>query len=177
MKPDTPSGPCTQVFPQGVSNAFLRPGLASNCPHPGGFGGTMLRTILTYGVILAAGSVGLQWLQYRFLVHTYPIEAYVSLVALAFLVLGVWAGARMFRRGPQDSFERNTRVKETLGISERELQVLELLAQGRSNKEIANQLSVSPNTVKTHVSRVFEKLEVRRRTEAILRARELGMIQ
>ena len=137
----------------------------------------MLRTILIYGAILAAGSVGLQWLQYRFLVRTYPVEAYVALIALAFMGLGVWVGARLFRRAPEAPFEVNTQVRETLGISEREMQVLELLASGRSNKEIANRLEVSPNTVKTHVAKLFDKLEVKRRTEAILRARELGMIR
>jgi DNA-binding NarL/FixJ family response regulator len=137
----------------------------------------MLRTILVYGAILAAGSFGLQWLQYRFLVRTYPAEAYLALIALAFMGLGIWVGARLFRRTPQAPFETNTRVRETLGISERELQVLELLAAGQSNKEIATRLNVSPNTIKTHVAKLFEKLEVRRRTEAILRARELGMIR
>lgn len=137
----------------------------------------MLRTILIYSALLAAGSLGLQWLQYQYVVRAYPGEVYIALVALAFLGLGVWVGARLFRRTPPAGFEPNTRVQSTLGISERELQVLELLAAGRSNKEIASQLDVSPNTVKTHVAKLFEKLEVRRRTEAILRARELGMIR
>jgi DNA-binding NarL/FixJ family response regulator len=138
----------------------------------------MLRTILIYGALLAAGSFGLQWLQYRFLVRSYPTEAYLALIALAFLGLGIWVGARLFRRTPPNAiFEGNTRAQTSLGISERELQVLELLASGRSNKEIANQLEVSPNTVKTHVAKLFGKLEVRRRTEAILKARELGMIR
>jgi ATP/maltotriose-dependent transcriptional regulator MalT len=69
------------------------------------------------------------------------------------------------------------RVRETLGVSDREFEVLTLLAQGRSNKEIAKQLDVSPNTVKTHVASLFEKLEAKRRTEAISRARELGILQ
>jgi len=137
----------------------------------------MLRTILVYGAVLAAGSFGLQWLQYRWLVRAYPVEAWIALIALAFMGLGVWVGARLFRHAPPSSFETNTRVQETLGISERELEVLELLAAGRSNKEIASRLNVSPNTVKTHVAKLFDKLEVRRRTEAILRARELGMIR
>ena len=127
--------------------------------------------------ILAVGSFGLQWLQYRFLARAYPGEIWIALIALGFLGLGVWVGARLFRREPPAPFEANTRVQQSLGISERELQVLELLAAGRSNKEIADRLNVSPNTVKTHVARLFEKLEVRRRTEAILRARELGMIR
>lgn len=137
----------------------------------------MLRTILTYGAILAMGSFGLQWLQYQYLVRTHPAEAYLALFALAFMALGVWVGVRLFHRPPAAPFHVNTQVLETLRISARELEVLELLAAGRSNKEIANRLNVSPNTIKTHVANLFGKLEVKRRTEAILRARELGMIR
>jgi DNA-binding CsgD family transcriptional regulator len=137
----------------------------------------MLRTVLIYGVLLAAGALGLQWLQYQFFVRTHSTEVYVTLVALAFLGLGVWVGSRLFRAPPPGPFEINARVQQTLGISGRELEVLELLAAGRSNKEIANRLDVSPNTVKTHVAKLYEKLQVRRRTEAILRARELGMLR
>jgi DNA-binding CsgD family transcriptional regulator len=136
----------------------------------------MLRTILVYGAILAAGTFALTWLQFRFLVQTHAVEVYVALVAFAFLGLGMWLGAKLFRRPPAAPFVPNTRAQETLGISERELEVLELLAAGQSNKEIARRLDVSPNTVKTHVTKLFEKLEARRRTEAIVRARELGMI-
>jgi ATP/maltotriose-dependent transcriptional regulator MalT len=94
------------------------------------------------------------------------------------MALGMWVGAKLFRRSPPPAaFEANVKAQQSLGISERELEVLELLAAGRSNKEIAGQLNVSPNTVKTHVARLYEKLEVGRRTEAILRARELGMIR
>jgi DNA-binding NarL/FixJ family response regulator len=137
----------------------------------------MVRTILIYGAFLAAGAFGLQWLQYQYLVRAYPGEVFITLIALVFLALGIWVGARLFHRAPLAPFEANTRVQETLGISERELQVLELLAAGRSNKEIASALAVSPNTIKTHIARLFEKLEVKRRTAAILRARELGMIR
>jgi DNA-binding CsgD family transcriptional regulator len=137
----------------------------------------MLRIVLIYGAVLALGTLGLQWLQFQFLVRTHPAEAYLALFALGFMGLGIWVGARLFRRAPQPPFEINTKAQASLGISARELEVLELLAAGRSNKEIANHLGVSPNTVKTHVARLFEKLEVRRRTEAILRARELGMIR
>jgi len=137
-----------------------------------------LRIVVVYGAILAAASLGLEWLQYRYLVRTYSFEVYVALIALAFLGLGVWAGARLFRHAPAVApFELNRRVQQTLGISERELEVLELLAAGRSNKEIAGRLGVSPNTVKTHVAKLFGKLEVNRRTEAIRRARELGMLR
>ena len=136
----------------------------------------MLRTIFVYGAILAAGTFVLEWLQFRLLVRTHAVEAYVVLVAAAFLGLGVWLGTKLFRRGPAAPFVPNTRVQETLGISDRELEVLALLAAGGSNKEIARRLTVSPNTVKTHLAKLFAKLEARRRTEAIQRARELGMI-
>jgi len=136
-----------------------------------------VRLVAIYGAILAAASLGLRWLEYRYLVRAYSVEVYVALVALAFLALGVWAGTRLFRHAPPAPFVRNSRVVATLGISPRELEVLDLLAAGRSNKEIARLLDVSPNTVKTHLTNLYEKLEVRRRTEAILRARELGMIR
>jgi DNA-binding NarL/FixJ family response regulator len=137
----------------------------------------MLRLVLIYGVVLAAGALGLQWLQYRYVVRAYPAEVYFTLVALAFLGLGVWAGTRLVtRRAPAPEESRNDQARSTLGISDRELEVLELLAAGRSNKEIARHLDVSPNTVKTHIARLFEKLEAKRRTEAILKARELGVI-
>jgi DNA-binding NarL/FixJ family response regulator len=127
--------------------------------------------------LLAAGTLGLRWLEFQFLVRTHATEAYVALVAAAFLGLGVWAGTRLFRKTPPAPFEPNVKAQQTLGVSERELEVLQLLAAGRSNKEIARELDVSPNTVKTHVAKLFGKLEARRRTEAISRARELGILQ
>jgi DNA-binding CsgD family transcriptional regulator len=137
----------------------------------------MLRLVLIYGALLAVGTLGLEWLQYRYLVRAYPAEIYIAFVALAFLALGVWAGMRLVARRPASpEGARNDRARSTLGISDRELEVLELLAAGRSNKEIARRLAVSPNTVKTHVAKLYEKLEAKRRTEAILKARELGVI-
>jgi DNA-binding CsgD family transcriptional regulator len=137
----------------------------------------MLRTILIYGVLLAAGAFGLQWLEFEFVVRTHTTETYLVLVAVGFMGLGVWVGARLFRRPPLAPFQPNTRVRETLGVSDREYEVLQLLASGQSNKEIARQLDVSPNTVKTHIANLFDKLEAKRRTEAILRARELGILR
>jgi len=136
-----------------------------------------VRLVAVYGAILAAASLGLRWIEYRYLVRAYSIEVYVALVAVAFLGLGVWAGTRLFRHAPPAPFVPNTRILATLGISPREVEVLDLLAAGRSNKEIARRLDVSPNTVKTHLANLYQKLEVNRRTEAILRARELGMIR
>lgn len=137
----------------------------------------MLRTILVYGALLAALAVGLQWLEFQYVIRTHATETYVVLIAVAFLGLGLWAGARLFRRSPPGEFVGNPQAQASLGISDRELGVLRLLAAGHSNKEIARQLDLSPNTVKTHIARLFEKLEARRRTEVILRARELGMIR
>jgi DNA-binding CsgD family transcriptional regulator len=136
----------------------------------------MWRTVLIYGGVLALCALALQWLQYRMLVRTHPAEVYFALFALACIALGAWLGVRLLRRPPPAPTELDPQASQRLGISEREREVLELLAAGKSNKEIAQRLAVSPNTVKTHVARLFEKLGAKRRTEAILRARELGVI-
>lgn len=137
----------------------------------------MLRPILIYGLALAAGATVLQWLQYRYWVHALAGEVWIALVAAAFLALGVWAGARVFRpKVMAEGFEANIQALASLGITPREHEVLGLIASGRSNKEIARQLQLSPNTVKTHVARLYGKLEAARRTEAVLRARELRLI-
>ena len=136
----------------------------------------MGRQITVYGLLLAAGTFALQWLDYQRMARIHTIEIYVFLIAGAFLVLGVVVGARLFGASPPQPFDGNPKAVATLGISPRELAVLHELAAGRSNKEIARQLGVSPNTVKTHVARLFEKLEARRRTDAIARARQLGLL-
>ncbi len=139
---------------------------------------TMLKTALIYGFALAIGAVLLQWLEYQIWARTHAGTIYVALIAAAFLGLGIWIGRRLFRSEPRSSqFVLNVRAQSSLGITERERQVLQLLADGRSNKEIAARLGVSPNTVKTHVARLFEKLQVGRRTEAIQLARELGLVR
>ena len=137
----------------------------------------MLKTVLIYGIALAAGALLLQWLEYQVWARAHPGTLYVALIAAAFMGLGIWVGRRLFRREPRTGgFTPNERAQSSLGITERERQVLQLLADGRSNKEIAARLELSPNTVKTHVARLFEKLRVARRTEAILVARELGLV-
>ncbi len=137
----------------------------------------MLKMVIIYGFALAAGAVALQWLEYQFWARTHPGTVYIALIAVAFLGLGVWVGRRLFRSEPRDGeFTPNERAQVSLGITDREREVLQLLADGRSNKEIAARLGLSPNTVKTHVARLFEKLRVARRTEAILLARELGLV-
>jgi len=137
----------------------------------------MWRTVVIYGAILAAGAFGLQWLEYRMLVHTHPMEMYLGAVAVAFMALGAWVALKLRRRSDPEPFDFNRQAQESLGLSERELEVLALIASGQTNKEIARRLEVSPNTVKTHVGNLFEKLGALRRTEAVLKARELGLIR
>lgn len=138
----------------------------------------MLKIVLIYGLALAAGAVALEWIEYRLWARAHAGPVYIALIAAAFMGLGIWVGHRLFRREPRASeFTPNERAQSSLGITERERQVLQLLADGRSNKEIAARLGLSPNTVKTHVARLFEKLRVARRTEAIQLARELGLVQ
>jgi len=137
----------------------------------------MIRTVAIYGVALAAVAWALQWAEYQLWARTHPLELYMTLLALGFMGFGVWVGARLFRREPAPAgFEPNIRAQASLGLTDRECEVLRQAAAGLSNKEIARTLAVSPNTVKTHLSRVFEKLGAARRTEAVLKARELGLI-
>jgi DNA-binding NarL/FixJ family response regulator len=137
----------------------------------------MWRTVSIYGGLLAVGAVGLQWLQYQMLVRTHPAEIHIALLAAACMALGAWLWVRLRPRPAPTSAAPDPKAPQRLGISERELEVLEHLAAGRSNKEIALRLEVSPNTVKTHVAKLFEKLGARRRTQAIVRARELGVLR
>jgi DNA-binding CsgD family transcriptional regulator len=136
----------------------------------------MVRTALVYGALLAAGAFGLRWLEFQFLVRSHTFESYAALLAVFFLGLGVWAGRRLYHR-PAQPFVANAEARQSLRISEREFEVLTLLAAGKSNKQIAQGLEVSPNTVKSHLANLFGKLEVTGRAAAILRARELGMIR
>lgn len=133
--------------------------------------------VIAYGAVLALGAMLLQWLEYRFFMRTHAREAYALLVALGFLALGIWAGVRLTPRAPATPFAVNRAALDTLRISERELEVLALLAEGCANKDIARRLELSPHTVKTHLANLFDKLGAGRRTEAIARARELGLIR
>lgn len=136
----------------------------------------MWKRLIGYGALLAAGTLALQWLDYRRLARAHSDEIYIFLMATAFLALGVYVGARALGGGASAPFDGNPKAQEALGISDRELEVLREVIAGRSNKEIAKQLNVSPNTVKTHLARLFEKLGAKRRTDAIRKARELGLV-
>ena len=138
----------------------------------------MWKRVVLYGLVLSLGTLALQWLDYQRLARVHSGDVYTFLVAAGFLALGLAVGARAMRAPPRpDTFDGNPKAQAALGISARELEVLEALAAGRSNKEIAIKLDVSPNTVKTHVARLFEKLGAKRRTDAINKARELGILR
>ena len=137
----------------------------------------MARTIILYALALAAAAVALNWLEYRYLARAFSGEIYFALVALAFIGLGVWAGTKLTPRAtPAEPFARNDAAIRSLGLSRREVEILEAMAGGDSNKEMARRLGISPNTVKTHIARVYEKLEVQRRVQAIEKARSLALI-
>lgn len=135
----------------------------------------MARTVLIYAVALALAATVLQWLDYRHAIHALSTEIYIALLAIGFTVLGLWAGNRLTRRAPPPT-ERNQAAIRALGLTARECEILELLASGQSNKEMARALHISPNTVKTHVARLYEKLEVQRRVQAVEKARFLALI-
>jgi len=137
----------------------------------------MWRRAIGYGVLLAAGTFALQWLDYRRLAFDHSEDITMFLIATGFLALGVYVGVRVVAKSRPIPFDGNPQALAALGISPRELAVLQALAEGKSNKEIAKALDVSPNTVKTHIARLFEKLEAKRRTEAIRKARSLGLVR
>ncbi|HRO02905.1 MAG TPA: response regulator transcription factor [Terricaulis sp.] len=136
----------------------------------------MIRTVVLYALALAAGAFLLQWLQYQYFARLFSTEIYIALIAAAFAALGVWAGIRLARKPAPATFERNDAALAALGLTRREQEVLALLAAGKSNKEIAQKLGVSPNTVKTQLASLYQKLEVNRRTQAVQKARELALI-
>jgi DNA-binding CsgD family transcriptional regulator len=136
----------------------------------------MWKRVLGYGLLLGLGTLALSWLDYQRLARTQSAEIYLFLVAVGFLALGAWLGVRVFGAPAPKPFDGNPQAAAALGLSERELEVLAELAAGHANKQIAARLHVSPNTVKTHVARLFEKLQANRRTEAIRKARELGLV-
>jgi NarL family two-component system response regulator LiaR len=145
----------------------------------------MKRNVLIYGLIGGVLITVLKWTEYRFLVIEHSIEIYGGLTAATFAVLGIWLGIKLTRQRivvkevpvpSAEPFVLNERKQEHLGITRRELEVLELIAQGMSNREIAGKLYVSENTVKTHSSRVFDKLGVRRRTQAVQLGKEFGLL-
>ena len=135
------------------------------------------------GVLIAL----LKAIEYRYLVVEHSVAIYGALIALVFVTFGIWLGLRITGRKERvvvrevavpapATFTLNEAKLAAIGMTRRELEILELIAAGLSNKEIAERLFVSENTVKTHASRLFDKLQARRRTQVIQRAKEAGLI-
>ena len=159
----------------------------------------MKRHVLLFGVVGGLLIAALQYTEYRFLVIEHSVELYGALVAILFASFGIWLGLRITRKRetvveriretvvvrevlvPADApalepFAPDRVRQQTLGITARELEILSLIARGLSNREIATQLFVSENTVKTHCARTFDKLGAARRTQAVQRGKELGLL-
>ena len=146
------------------------------------------RKILLYGISLGILTFVLKFIEYKVFVKDHLTDIYMGLIALIFTAVGIWAGLKLTRKKEtvvvkevavlvdRDNFVLNENLLKQLGISKREYEVLELIAGGMSNQEIADKLFVSLNTIKTHSSRLFEKLEVSRRTQAVEKAKNLGLI-
>lgn len=145
----------------------------------------MKKIVLLYGILGGLLIAGLKFIEYRFLVLEHSLEIYGGLIALIFSAVGIWLGLKLTRTrtivrevpvpvvGP---FNRNEARQQELGITPRELEILEAMAAGLSNREIAERLFVSENTVKTHAARLFDKLSAKRRTQAVQRAKEAGLL-
>lgn len=159
----------------------------------------MRRHVVIFGLVGGILIATLQYTQYRFLIIQHSVELYSALVAILFATFGIWLGLRITRSretiretvvvkevlvpsaAPDPPsipvpFAPNAAQQQTLGITARELEILALVARGLSNREIATQLFVSENTVKTHCSRAFDKLGAARRTQAVQRGKELGLL-
>jgi len=150
-----------------------------------------MKKLIVYGLVygLCGGLliVVLKLVEYRFLVVQHSVEIYGGLTALLFAILGIWLGLKITRKEEvvvvkevavltTRPFELNEERLHELSITRRELEILELIAKGMSNREIAEKLFVSENTVKTHSSRLFDKLSAKRRTQAVQIGKELGLI-
>ncbi|HEX6747886.1 MAG TPA: response regulator transcription factor [Longimicrobium sp.] len=151
----------------------------------------MKKTILLYGLLGGVLIAGLKLIEYRFLVIEHSLEIYGGIVAALFAGLGIWLGLKLTKtretvvvrevpvqvpvRASEPFVADEARVRQ-LGITPRELEILQAIAAGLSTREIAARLFVSENTVKTHSSRLFDKLNARRRTQAVQIAKEQGLI-
>ena len=170
------------------STSFPRRDLDDHNPYSNR--NVMKRTILLCGILGGVLVSILRWSEYQFLVVDHSVEIYAALVAATFSGLGIWLGLRLTRpRQPEavsavsavpspapPQFSTDEQKRESLGITRRELEILGLVAEGMSNREIAEKLFVSENTIKTHCSRTFDKLGARRRTEAVQLGKRFGLL-
>ena len=136
----------------------------------------MKRTMAIYGVAMAAGAFLLQWLENQYALQLFSTEIYIVLLAVLFTAVGIWIGSRLHNRPAATEFTPNEKAAVALGLTDREIDVLRLLAEGGSNDDIAKCLFVSTSTVKTHLVHLYQKLNVARRTQAVQKARSLQII-
>ncbi|HEY1743695.1 MAG TPA: response regulator transcription factor [Granulicella sp.] len=149
----------------------------------------MRKQVLIFGLVGGVLITLLQWTEFHFVVLEHSVAIYGVLIAILFASAGIWLGTRLFApreriveveiaapAAPTPPFVADDTARERLGITRRELEILVLVARGLSNREIGETLFVSENTVKTHCSRAFDKLGARRRTEAVQRSKELGLL-
>jgi two-component system, NarL family, response regulator LiaR len=147
------------------------------------------KVILAYGISLALLLFLLRWLELRFIIFDHAFEIYIGAIAIIFTALGIWLTLKLTKPkiktivvekeiyiNSNDPFCLNEKEVAKLGLSKRELEVLQLMAEGFSNEEIATRLFVSLHTIKTHASKIFEKMDVKRRTQAVEMAKRLNMI-
>jgi ATP/maltotriose-dependent transcriptional regulator MalT len=159
----------------------------------------MRKQVLIFGLVGGVLVTLLQWTEFHFLVLEHSVAIYGVLIAILFAGAGIWLGTRLLAPRervvdrivdrivdrvveveipvPAPDVASDDTARERLGITRRELEILELVARGLSNREIGETLFVSENTVKTHCSRAFDKLGARRRTEAVQRSKELGLLR
>jgi two-component system, NarL family, response regulator LiaR len=149
----------------------------------------MRKQVLIFGLVGGVLITLLQWTEFHFVILEHAVAIYGVLIAILFAGAGIWLGTRLFAPRerivevkiavpavPTPNVAAADTVRERLGITRRELEILEHVARGLSNREIGETLFVSENTVKTHCSRAFDKLGARRRTEAVQRSKELGLL-
>lgn len=146
------------------------------------------KSTMLYGIFLALLLFLMKWLEFRFMVINHTLEIYIGLIAIIFTALGIWLALKLTKPKKETiiiekeiyvsdaEFIQDRNQLEKLNLSKREMEVLELIAQGCSNQEIASQLFVSLPTIKSHSSKLFEKLDVNRRTQAVEKAKRLKLI-
>ncbi len=147
------------------------------------------KATIVYSISLAFLLFLLKWLELRFIIFDHSFEIYIGFIAVIFTALGIWLASKLSKPkietvviekevyvNRNENFVPDTSLISQLGLSKRELEIMSLLAQGHSNQEIASKLFVSLSTVKTHIQNVFEKLDVKRRTQAVEKAKRLNLI-
>jgi two-component system, NarL family, response regulator LiaR len=147
------------------------------------------KATIVYSISLAFLLFLLKWLELRFIIFDHSFEIYIGFIAVIFTALGIWLALKLSKPkietvvvekkvyvNRNENFILDTSLVSQLELSKRELEILSLLAQGHSNQEIAAKLFVSLSTVKTHIQNLFEKLDVKRRIQAVEKAKRLNLI-